>query len=212
MKKKYSAIIVPCIKVVLLICFVFVANIIMTELVESTNIVCRGQKFSSVEQAMQVMEASFREENDTSLDFCPPYKIVHHFEYEDNTIVLHSYCDTYDGEDSESLAVQVLNHNDDGTLSFGCGFATFRLSEPIESEDYYYFTNIKTSKGKKSISFLYLSKDSDKEIYIDGNKTEKELVVTQDDAFYICYAISKRDTFLSNLFTPIEYRHEIVVK
>ena len=84
--------------------------------------------------------------------------------------------------------------------------------EPKENENYYYFTNIKTSKGKKSISFLYLPQDSDKDIYVDGIKAEKILVSIKGHDFYICYAISNRDTFLSNLFTPIVNRHNIVVK
>ena len=108
--------------------------------------------------------------------------------------------------------MRVLKHNDDGTLSFDSGFADFILSEPDGKENYYYFTNIHTSNGHKSISFLYLDKESKKDIYIDGIKAEKTLIKMEECEFYICYAISNRDTFLSNLFTPISNRHKIVVK
>jgi len=57
-----------------------------------------------------------------------------------------------------------------------------------------------------------LPQDSDKDIYVDGIKAEKILVSIKDHDFYICYAISNRDTFLSNLFTSIVDRHNIVVK
>lgn len=212
MKKKCIAAIIPCVLAVLLICVVFGANALLTNFIEITNIVCKDQKFSSVEAAIQAMEASEREANDTSLDCCPPYKLLYTFVYDKNTIAFYSYCYDFDGEESTSYAVRVLKHNDDGTFSFDSGFADFRLSEPDGNDDYYYFTNIKTSKGNKSISFLYLPKDSEKDIYVDGIKAEKILVSVENHEFYICYALSRRDTFLSNLFTPISNRHKIVIK
>ena len=169
----------------------------------------RGWQVLSV---MEMMEISERECNDTSLDYCPPYKVVHTFEYEENTIVFYSYCHRFDGKQSTSYAVRVLKHNDDGTLSFDSGFADFVLSAPDGNENYYYFTNIYTSKGDKSISFLYLPKDTEKCIYVDGIKAEKVLVSIDNRQFYLCYAVSSRDTFLSNLFTPISDRHKIEVK
>ncbi len=211
MNKKHKAII-AFIVVVLLISLVIGSNILLTNIIDSTNVVCKGQKFSSIEEAFKAMELSERESNDTSLDYCPPYEVKYSFDYDDNTIVFYSYCREFDGEQSSSYAVRVLKHNDDGTLSFDSGFADFRLDEPGGNEDYYYYTNIKTEKGKKSISFLYLDKDSDKDIYVDGNKSEKRLVSIDDRVFYICYAISDRDTFLSNLFTPISNRHRIEIK
>ena len=212
MKKRHITILIACLSIFLLVCFVLGANALLTNLVESSNIVCIGQKFSSAEEAIQAMEISARENNDTSLDYCPPYKVVHTFEYEENTIVFYSYCHSFDGKQSTSYAVRVLKHNNDGTLSFDSGFADFVLSEPDGNENYYYFTNIHTSNGHKSISFLYLPKDTEKCIYVDGIKAEKVLVSVENREFYICYAISNRDTFLSNLFTPISNRHKIVVK
>ena len=211
MKKQHITIVV-CSVVFLLVCFLLGGNALLTNLVESSNTVCRGQKFSSAEEAIQAMEISERECNDTSLDYCPPYKVVHTFEYEENTIVFYSYCYSFDGEPSTSYAVRVLKHNDDGTLSFNSGFAVFVLSEPDGNENYYYFTNIHTSNGHKSISFLYLPKDTEKRIYVDGIKAEKVLVSVENREFYICYAISSRDTFLSNLFTSISDRHKIEIK
>jgi len=212
MKKQHITIVIVCSVVFLLACFLLGANALLTNLVESSNIVCCGQKFSSAEEAIQAMEISERECNDTSLDYCPPYKVVHTFEYEENTIVFYSYCHSFDGKQSTSYAVRVLKHNDDGTLSFDSGFADFVLSEPDGNENYYYFTNIYTSKGVKSISFLYLPKDTEKCIYVDGIKAEKVLVSVDNRQFYLCYAVSSRDTFLSNLFTSISDRHKIEVK
>lgn len=212
MKKKYIAIIVPCTVVILLVFAILVANALLTNFIGSTNIVCKNQKFSSVDEAIQAMESSEREANDTSLDYCPPYKVVHTFDYDKNTIVFYSYCYSFDGEESTSYAIRILKHNDDGTLSFDSGFADFFISEPAGNENYYYFTNIKTTKGNKSISFLYLPKDSTKDIYVDGIKAEKVLVSIEDHEFYVCYALSNCDTFLSNLFTPISDRHKVEIK
>lgn len=212
MRRKKIAIAAIFSVVILLICFVFGVNALLTDLIDSTNIVCKGQSFSSVEEAIQAMETSKRKSNDTSLDYCPPYRVVHSFDYEENTIVFYSYCYSFDGEESSAYAVRILKHNDDGTLSFDSGFADFHLSEPDGNENYYYFTNIQTSSGNKSISFLYLDKESKKDIYIDGIKAEKTLVKMEEFEFYICYVISNRDTFLSNLFTPISNRHKIVIK
>lgn len=212
MKRNHITIVVVCSVVILLVCFVLGTNALLTNLIDSSNIVCKGQKFSSAEEAIQVMEMSERKYNDTSLDYCPPYKVVHTFDYEENTIVFYSYCYSFDGEQSTSYAVRVLKHNDDGTLSFDSGFADFILSEPDGRENYYYFTNIHTSKGNKSISFLYLPKDSEKCVYVDGIKAEKVLVSIENREFYLCYAMSNRDTFLSNLFTSISDRHKIEIK
>ena len=211
-KKKYIAVVVFCAAAVLLICAGLGANALLTNCIESINIVCKDQRFSSAEEAIQALEASERETNSTSLDVCPPYQLLYTFDYDKNTIVFYSYCYSFDGKESTSYAVRVLKHNDDGTLSFDSGFADFYLREPEGSESYYYFTNIETSEGHRSISFLYLSEDSDKEIYVDGIKAEKMLVSIKDHEFYICYAISNRDTFLSNLFTSISDRHKIVIE
>ena len=197
---------------ILLICSVLGINALLTNLIDNTSIVCKGQSFLSVEEAIQAMEMSERKSNDESLDYCPPHKVVHSFDYEENTIVFYSYCYSFDGEESSSYAVRILKHNADGTLSFDSGFAEFDLCEPNGNENYYYFTNIQTSSGGKSISFLYLDKESNKDIYVDGIKAEKNLVKMEECEFYICYAISNRDTFLSNLFTPISDRHKIMVK
>lgn len=211
MKKKHIAVTIG-IVIALLICGVWGVNELLTGLIESTNVECKGQSFSSPEEAILAMEVYERDKNDTSLDYCPPYKLLYTFDYEKNTIVFYSYCKNFDGEQSTSYAIRILKHNKDGTLSFDSGFADFILREPKENEDYYYFTDIKTSKGKKSISFLYLPKDSDKDIYVDGVKAEKISVSIKDQDFYICYAISNRDTFLSNVFIPVSERHQIEIK
>lgn len=212
MKKKYINIIAIFLIAVTWIFIVWKANLHLTEFIDNFNIVCAEQKFHSADEAVQGMEASKREQNDSYLDYCPPYEVVHAFECEENTIVLYSYCYSYDGVISESYAVRILKHNEDGTLSFDSGFADFYLNEPDGKQDYYYFTNINTTKGNKSISFLYLPKDSDKEIYVDGGKAEKILVSDGDNEFYLCFALTKKDTFLSDLFTPVSERHKVEVR
>lgn len=214
MKKSTKILLISSI-IVLAICLIFGMNWLLTILIEQTNIVCKGQKFNSPEEAIEAMEAYETEANDSSLDFCPPYELVYAFNYEDNTIVLYSYCNNYNGEQGNSYAVRILKKNDDGTLSFDTGFMDFRLQEPTETEGYHSFTNIKTSAGRKAISLLYLEKDSDKEIYVDGIKAEKILASVDDHEFYICYVISKPDTFLSNLFSVFSGfsgRHSIEIK
>lgn len=215
MKIKRVAIIVPCVVVILLALFigaVWGINDILTNLIENANVECKGQKFTTAEEAFEALEAREIEQNDPDLDYCPPYKLLYSFDCDENTIVVYSYCYSFNGWVSSSYAVRALKHNDDGTLSFNGALADLHLSEPDGTEDYYYYTNIETQKGKKSISFLYLPNDSNKDIYVDGIKAEKVLVSIEDQEFYICYAISRRDTFLSNVFTPISKRHRVEIK
>lgn len=210
MKKKRS-IIIACIVISVLILSTVGTNLLLTHLIENINTVCKDQKFNSAEEAIQAMELNERENYDNSLDYCPPYELVYSFDYDDNTIVFYSYCNDFDGEKSKHYAVRILKHNKDNTLSFSGAFAKFLMNEPNGNEDYCYFTNIKTSKGYKSISFLYLPINSDKNIYVDGNKAEKIPVTINNEEFYICYAISGYDTFLSNLLTPRVEMHKIEV-
>ena len=210
MKKRKNIIILAV--VILLLCIIMNADKILTNLIENTNVVCKGEKFSSVEEALKAYETSEREANDESLDYCPPYELLYSFDYDENTIIFYSYCETLDGEKSQECAVRILKKNNDGTLSFDSGLADFVLAETSGEENYYYFTNIETSDGMKSISFLYLPKDSKKDIYVDGVKAEKMLVSMAGDEFYICYAISEPDTYFLNLSTEISDRHEVEVR
>lgn len=210
MKTKRS-IIIACIIISVLILSTVGTNFLLTNMIENINTVCKDQKFNSAEEAIQAMELNERENYDNSLNFCPPYELVYSFDYDDNTIAFYSYCDDFDGEKSNDYAVKILKHNKDNTLSFSGAFAEFLMYEPNGNEDYYYFTNIKTSRGYKSISFLYLPINSDKNIYVDGKKAQKVPVTINGEEFYICYAISGCDTFLSNLLTPIVDRHKIEV-
>ena len=164
-KRKSYNIITLCIFIILFIGGIWSVNNILTNFVEKTNIVCAGQKFASVDEAIFAMESYEREINDTDLDYCPPYKVIYSFNYEKNIIVLYSYCYSFDGKESSSYAIRILKLNEDGTLSFDSGFAEFYMTEPNGNENYYYFTNIKTTQSSKSISFLYLPKDSDKNVF-----------------------------------------------
>ncbi|MBR5825712.1 MAG: hypothetical protein IKY78_01360 [Clostridia bacterium] len=209
MKKKRS--IIACIVISVLIFLTVGTNFLITNLIENINTVCKDQKFNSAEEALQAMELYERENYDNSLNYCPPYELVYSFDYDKNTIVFYSYCNDFDGEKSKHYAVRILKHNKDNTLSFSGAFAKFLMNEPNGNEDYCYCTNIKTSRGYKSISFLYLPINSDKNIYVDGKKAEKIPVTINDEDFYICYAISGCDTFLSDLLTSTDKRHKIEV-
>lgn len=220
-KNKLKQIIICFISIFLvIICLISVLNLVLPAILDSILNPYVRQKYNSVEEAIYAMELYERELNDSSLDYCPPYEIKYQFDYENNTIVVYTYCYTLDGTPSNSghpstynYVVRMFRHNNDGTVSFeDGGFADFELYEPDGYEDYYYFTNIKTNKGTKSICFLYLPKDSNKTIYYDGIKTEKQLVSIDDAEFYICYAISNKDSFISNLLTPINERHQVEIK
>ena len=69
MKKKHIAVIIGAV-IVLFVCCIFGANALLTNLIESTNVVCKDQKFSSAEEALQAMEADERKQKllDTSLE------------------------------------------------------------------------------------------------------------------------------------------------
>ena len=95
--------------VVILLGFIIMsANTLLTNLTENTNVVCKGEKFSSAEEALKAYEASEREANDESLDYCPPYELLYEFDYDENTIIFYSYCETFDGEKSQECAVRIL--------------------------------------------------------------------------------------------------------
>lgn len=212
MKKKVVLVIgIFCLAVLMVAVQLHGCNMMLTGLADGTNVVCKGQKFASTEEAIDAMDAEERELYDTSLDYCPPYRLQFTLEIEQNIFVFYSFCDDFDGEEEPDYAVRVLKHHPDGTLYFDRGFSDFVLKEPKPGENYYYYTNIDTSKGEKSISFLYLPKDSEKEIYVDGKKAEKVLVTAGGQEFYVCYVISKRDTFFSDVFTPIDKRHRIEI-
>lgn len=183
--------------------------------IEDSNAVCIDQRFSSPQLAMEGLEKEKRDNYSIELDYCPPYELVYAFEYEKNTIVFYSYCSSYDGSKESSYAVRILKHNEDGTYTFTGGFADLLLEEPsnnVFDMFYYYYTNISTSEGVRSISFLFLEKDNAKDVYVDGKKCEKVLVNMEGREFYLCYALSGKDTFLSNLVTPMILRHKVEVR
>ena len=83
MKKFPFRIAIPAIAI--LLCFILLisgANTLLTQFMENSNLVCNHQTFNSSEEAIQAMEANERENKDTSLDYCPPYEVLHTFDYE----------------------------------------------------------------------------------------------------------------------------------
>ena len=59
MKRKKIAIAAIFSVVILLICFILGVNALLTNLIDGTNIVCKGQSFSSVEEAIHGKERDF---------------------------------------------------------------------------------------------------------------------------------------------------------
>ena len=206
MKKKVLGILLV---VLIVVGLLWCVDLVMTSLIEGTNLVCEGQSFSSVSEAIAAWEAEEREIMDSSLDVCPPYEVVYAFEYESNTIVLVRYRHDFDGAVSKNLWAKILKHNADGSLSFDSSSMEFEMEEISDDDLTCFYGNIDTAKGRKSISLLYLPADSDKEVYVDGHKAEKLLVELDGEKFYLCYAISDKDTFLSNLVTPMADRHKL---
>ena len=176
-----------------------------------------GQRFSSEEEAIQALDESWRKHYDTSLDVCPPYKLKYSFDYDNRVIVFYSYCYDLDGiESTGDYIVGVLKRHHDGTLSFVDGYAKFSLHEPESIENLNrwggFFTNIRTDEGKRSISLLYLERDSDKEIYVDGIKAERIPVSIDGREFDICYVISKPDFIFAQLFSPENCGHTVEIR
>ena len=180
------------------ICLFFGLNEALTAFVENSNYVLTGQEFSSPEEAMNAWEEFERKEKNKSLDICPPYEIKYVLNLESNSLVIFSFCSNFDNLDSQSYAVKELNKNEEGLYTFGDGLFPFPLNE--WSGDNYidnYSANIKTSQGEKSITVLYLSANSEKDIYIDNKKAEKIPVIIDGHECYICWALSRRETFLT---------------
>lgn len=125
---------------VLLITFIALDSL-LTDWAATSDIVCRGQKFVSVKEAIQALEERERRIEDETLTTFPPYSVKHVMEYDDNMIVFYSYCDEFDGSESSDYAVRILKENSDGTYSFDSGFADFYTEEFKEYMDYTFFTS-----------------------------------------------------------------------
>ena len=194
-----------------LICIVFVfliatLNLGITELIDRSNLICRGQSFSSVSDAVKGMNDEINPD-DTSIDYTN-YKLLTSFEYDEFTVIMCSYQEAINDE----CIIRILRTNNDGTLSFVGGFTDFLFSQPYnENMNYYYYTNVKTSHGKKAIAFIYLPKETESNVYIDNRKTEKILVQIDEKEFYVCTTMLKQDTFLKDLFVPIGKRHTVTL-
>lgn len=72
---------------------VWCGNLLLTGWIERSNTVCIGQYFSTVEEAMQAMEAEALREADSSSNCHSPYTVVYTFDYDKNTVVLYRYND-----------------------------------------------------------------------------------------------------------------------
>lgn len=183
-------------------------NHAVTGLIDMTNEKCRGKSFSSVSDALKGMEDEV-DPDDNSLDYSPPYNLLASFDYDEFIVVMYSYEEAT----PNCCAIRMLRKNNDGTLSFVGGFTDFYFNKPSSSNpNYYYYCHINTSRGVKTISFLYLPSDDSSDLYVDGVKAEKTKVNVNGEEFYVCAAISRRDTFLKNMFVPIANRHTITIK
>ena len=194
--------------IALLVVAIIGINTVLTGLIDRTNDVCRGQTFSSVEDAIIGMQNDVNSD-DSSLDYSPPYNLLSAFEYDEFTVVMYSYEEASENE----CAIRLLHKNDDGSFSFVGGFTNFYFSAPTDSNpDYYYYTNAKTSHGVKTVSFLYLPLDTSSDLYVDEQKAQKIKVSIGGEEFFVCAAMSGRDTLLKNILVPICDRHNIEVK
>lgn len=203
-KHKKTALTVGLIRVFIAVVLIAISNCVITDLIDKTNDICPGQSFSSVLDAVKGMNDEI-DPDDTSIDYTD-YRLLTSFEYGEFTAVMCSYREASEKE----CIIRLLQKNDDGTLSFVGGFTDFLFSPPDgENMNYYYYTNVKTSHGKRTAAFLYLPADSEAEIFIDGHKAEKIPVQTDDKEFYVCAATLGRDTFLKALFVPIDKRHTV---
>lgn len=203
-KKALQVVLILAIPIVL----VFLINMALNGLIYRSNETCRGQSFASVEAAVAGMESAV-DSDDTSLDISPPYKLLASFDYDEFTVVMYSYEEASEDE----CAVKMLRKNDGGTLSFVGGFTQFHFSAPAGSNpEYCYYTNVKTSGGMKTVSFLYLPVDSASDLYVDGNAAEKIKLSIDGEEFFVCAAMSEKDTFIKNILVPVNSRHPIVIK
>lgn len=184
----------------------------LTVFVHNSNRVCRGETFATVEEAVRAMEQEARAEYDSSLDYCPPYEVKHTFECGGATILLLSYCDDYDGQVAEHLAVQALRHDREGRLYFDGAFCQFRLSPWQGSANYYFFTDLMTDNGLRTLTLLYLPEGSTQEVYIDGTKAAKELVTIDGHEFLLCHALTAPDSFFRRMSTPVSQRRQVEIQ
>ena len=189
------------------------ANILFTNMVEETNKVCVDKSFDTIEEALGAYEVEVRNMNyldDEGQDVFPPFRLVYSFEYEGNIIVFFRYCTALDGEERiTNVGVRVLRKTESGKYYFDSGTAFFNCFEG--GSTFTSYTNIETSNGKKSLNLVYLDKDNQKDVYIDGIKATKVLVKIDEDEFYLCYGLTKKDTIFSLLFLN-KKRHIVTVK
>lgn len=189
------------------------ANILFTGMAEEANKACVGQSFESVEAALKAYEDEVRGMeflDDEEQDVFPPFRLVYQFEYEGNIIIFYKYCIALDGDERiANVGIRVLRKTENGKYYFESGCAFFNLFEP--SDTFTSYTNIETSKGTKSINFIYLDKDNQKDVYVNDVKATKVLVTIDEQEFYLCYALSKKDTIFSLLFLN-KKRHIIAIK
>ena len=171
----------------------------------------QGEIFSNAVEALLAYDAYETQLNDTDLDYCPPYDLKHCFECGDNTILIYSSCYTFGGQTMPGYAIRALEHHNEGEMCFGTGFMYLQKSLPADADSYYYM-DIQTKKGKKTLGIFYLPKSDMRDIYFDGIKAKKDLVCIDGDEFYLCYALSKPDTTFKILFTSVSQRHSVEIK
>lgn len=208
-KKRFPKFVIV-VGVLLLLSLMFVGgfSFAVDQFIEN-NIPLKEETFSSAEEALQAYETK---RNDINLDYCPPYELKYNFEVEGNVVIIYSNCYIHGGDKRPDFAVRILRKTDDGKLKFDFGFSDLQKNLPLD-KDYYYWTDIHTSHGKKALGIFYLPKGDQRDIYFDGIKAKKVLVSVDNDEFYLCYAVSpKRDTTFKNIFTPIFKRHMIEIK
>lgn len=170
-----------------------------------------GEKFNSPQEALKAYEEYSMEHLKNPLDYNSPYNYIDTIYLGDKGIIIYNKSDI-----SYRVFFSFIEKTKDNRWKFIKGYpmldVDLRYNEYWQ-EGNYNFDNIVINNKKYAICFSYLPIDSDKEIYVDGVKSDKKLITIPngEESFqvYLCYALSnKKDTIISNIKTEVKDRHK----
>ena len=178
-----------------------------------------NERFGTTEEALEAYEAyvtyRLKTGKDTSLDCKPPYKYIDTIYIEDKGILIYT-----DG--SYDLTFSFLRKTKNDKWKFIEGYASLRVD--LRNKDYWgdswrNTSSITIKNIQYTICFSYLPLNSEKEIYVDGIKSNKQIITfpngngENSNQVYLCYALSnKTDNFLSKLINKFDERHKYKVE
>lgn len=195
---------------------VFFAQSSVQSLLDRTFAPLRGESFDTTESALIAYDEYETELNDIDLDFSPPYEYVDTIYIEDMAIIIYQYREGF----RANIAMMVMEKKGDGRWAFTNGFCYLDIN--TDGDKYWQdgarnYTNIIVSNKKYAICFSWLPIDSEKDIYVDGVKSDKVILNVSDGnediQIYLCYALSKKyDYLLGYLFSDNDGRHKYVLR